>query len=140
MSVTPMFQERRCRRSQETYRAITFQLEHVLRLHGLRNFTLSDANGLVLASAGLEDESRALAAYAPVLAKCLSGQRRAAIEGRLAELVPMEQIEGLSMRSFFVDGQRLFLCLVGQQGGTLDSSLYRALTGIRRIYHQSMRA
>ena len=64
MSSTPfVMRERRTTRSEQAYQAITLQLEHVLRLHGLRNFTLSAANGLVLARAGHAEESEALAAY-----------------------------------------------------------------------------
>lgn len=139
MNVIPMIQERRCRRSEETYRAITFQLEHVLRLHGLRNFTLSDANGLILANAGHAEESHALAAYAPLLARATDRRRRAQVVDSIREVVPFSGEDAINVRSFFIDGDRLFLCIVGEGGARLDASLYRALTGIRRIYRQSLR-
>ncbi len=137
MSVIPLIPERRSRRSEQTYRAITFQLEHVWELHGLRNFTLSDANGLVLAGAGHGEESRVVAAYAPLVAKCLNRERRDAVLDEIRSLVPiLHGDEDLCVRSFFVDGERLFLCAVGDNGAGLDASIYRALTGIRRIYKQ----
>jgi len=141
MSVIPMIQERRCRRSASTYEAIFYQLEHVLRLHGLRNFTLSDANGLVLAQAGWDDESQTLAAYAPVLAKCTDRHRRDEVVEEMNTLLELGEDgeESVQARSFFVDGERLFLCLIGEPGAALDACLYRALTGIRRIFREDDR-
>ncbi|GEM_PF-1407859 len=139
MSVIPMIQERRCRRSASTYEAIFYQLEHVLRLHGLRNFTLSDANGLVLAQAGWDEESQTLAAYAPVLAKCTDRIRRDEVLEEMNTLLELEGEDSVQARSFFVDGERLFLCLIGESGAALDACLYRALTGIRRIFREDDR-
>ena len=137
MSATPItVRERRTTRSQQAYEAITHQLEHVLMLHGLRNFTLSGANGLVLARAGHAEESEALAAYAPMLAQCLNRTRRAEARQELSQVVTMREREEVTVRSFFVDGERFYLGLVGRAGTMLDASLYRALTGIRRIFSQ----
>ncbi len=141
MSTAPIvLRERRTTRSQEAYKAITMQLEHVLKLHGLRNFTLSAANGLVLARAGHAEESDALAAYAPVLAKCLDRTHRAEVLGELGEIVPIGAHDDITVRSFFIEGERFYLGLVGRAGTMLDASLYRALTGIRRIFQQHAKA
>lgn len=139
MSTAPMIlRDRRATRSEEAYLAITLQLEHVLRLHGLRNFTLSASNGLVLARAGHMEESEVLAAYAPVLARCLDRSRRSQVVAELGEAIPeISQDEDVSVRSFFIDGERFYLGLVGRAGTKLDASMYRALTGIRRIFKQS---
>lgn len=137
MSTAPIvLRERRTTRSQEAYKAITMQLEHVLKLHGLRNFTLSASNGLVLARAGHEEESEALAAYAPMLAKCLDRTHRSEVIEELGEVVPMGTQDDVTVRSFFIEGERFYLGLVGRAGTMLDASIYRALTGIRRIFQQ----
>lgn len=137
-NVIPMIQERRGRRSESTYEAIFYQLEHVLHVHGLRNFTLSDDRGLVLAQAGFGEESEALAAYAPVLARCADRTRREDVIDKIRALIEIHNVqERVHVRSFLVDGQRLFLCVLGESGAQLDACLYRALTGIRRIFRQS---
>lgn len=137
MSSTPfIMRERRTTRSEQAYQAITLQLEHVLRLHGLRNFTLSASNGLVLARAGHAEESEALAAYAPMLSRCLDRTVRQGVVEELGEVVPMGEQDSVTVRSFFIDGERFYLGLVGRAGTLLDASIYRALTGIRRIFKQ----
>ncbi len=138
MAVLPFSPERRGKRSSETYRAINFQLEHLFRMHGLRNFTLSDANGMILAHAGFLEESEAVAAYAPVLAKCTDRERRAQVIDKIGGHIPFDYSESLvEVRSFFVDGERLFLGVVGEGSAAVETAIYRALTGIRRIYKQS---
>mgnify|MGYP000568992911 CR=1 FL=1 len=138
MSSMPfLVKERRSTRSEEAYKAITHQLEHVLKLHGLRNFTLSASNGLVLAKAGHTEESEALAAYAPMLAKCLDRNTRNEVVEELGQVVPMGERDTVTVRSFFIEGERFYLGLVGHAGTLLDASLYRALTGIRRIFKQN---
>lgn len=133
-------QERRSRRSKETLKAITFQLEHVTSVHDLRNFTFSDETGLVLASSGHAEESELIAAYAPVLSNCADRERRAELIAKLSESMPELQESGLLIRSFYLDGTRYFLALVGEPGAQLDAAIYRALTGARRIYRQTLSA
>ena len=134
MTVMPISKERRSRRSEKTYQAIAYQLEHVLKIHGLRSFALSDSNGLVLARAGAPEEADALAAYAPVLAKCTDRGRRGEVLSQLGAIVDGAHEDNTEVRSFFVDGERLFLGLVGATGASLEAAIYRTLTGIRRIY------
>ena len=137
MAVMPISKERRARRSAKTYQAIAYQLEHVLKVHGLRSFALSDANGLVLAQAGCQEEADALAAYAPVLAKCTDRARRGEVISQLGSIVDGAREDNTEVRSFFIDGERLFLGLVGATGASLESAIYRTLTGIRRIYRSA---
>lgn len=139
MSVIPMIQERRTRRSEQTYQAIEYQLDYVLKLNGLRNFTLSSPEGLILANAGFDEESEALAAYAPLLAKCTDRDRRDQNVTRLGEVIELDD-EDIQVRSFVVDGEQYFLGAIGASNTQLDASIYRALTGIRRIFKQSFRA
>lgn len=133
-------QERRSRRSKETLQAITFQLEHVARVHDLRNFTFSDETGLVLASSGHAEESELVAALAPVLANCADRARRAELLDTLGATIPGLHHDGVLIRSFYLDGTRYFLALVGEPGAKLDAAIYRALTGARRIYRQTLSA
>lgn len=54
--------------------------------------------------------------------------------------MPDLQESGLLIRSFYLDGTRYFLALVGEPGAQLDAAIYRALTGARRIYRQTLSA
>lgn len=138
MTVIAFTQERRTKRSNHTYRAITYQLEHIFKVHGLRNFTLSDSNGLILAQAGHYEESEAVAAYAPVLAKCTDRDKRAHIVHNILQFIP-ESIEyAVEVRSFFLDGERLFLGILGHGEATAGVAMHKTLTGIRRIYTQNL--
>lgn len=137
MKATPMSFDRRLKRSENTHRAMTLQLEHILKLYGLRNFTLCDNNGLVIAYAGYVEESDAVAAFAPVLARCADRQKRSAIIRDALGQLDCAQSLDIQVRSFFLDGERLYLCITGEPGAQLDVGLYRAIEGLRRIYRET---
>lgn len=139
MNLVDFYAERRGRRSPQAHIAITYQLEHIFAQQQLNNFVLGDSRGLVLAAAGDADAATALAAYAPMLAAYQGNSRRGVFE-KLAMMVPGFRPDSLSIRSFDVDGETLFLCSVGRQSAARQASLYRAVTGIRRILDQTIAA
>ncbi len=132
MSVIKLRSERRRRRSQSTYEAIRLQLEHLYQQYGLRNFTLGDSRGLVLAHAGHAQESDVLAAYAPIIANCVDKTRRGDVIDKIQKFIPDANDGSVHVRSFDVDGETLHLTVVGHSGGK-HADLYRAVSGIRRI-------
>lgn len=132
MSVIKLRSERRRRRSKSTYEAIRFQLEHLYEQYGLRNFTLGDTRGLVLAHAGHPQEADVLAAYAPIIAKCANPDRRDEVIDKVRHFIPDASDKTVQVRSFDVDGETLLLTVVSHEGGK-HADIYRAVTGVRRI-------
>ena len=137
MTALPISLERRLERSANTQRAMTLQLEHVLKLYGMRNFTLCDQNGLVIAHAGYHEESDTIAAWAPLLAKCTDRHKRSRHLQQLLSQLDCAHDLDLQVRSFHLDGARLYLCIAGSPGAQLDVGLYRAVEGLRRIYRET---
>lgn len=137
MSVLELPPERRQRRSSQAGHAIMLQLEWIFEREGLRNFTLGDGNGLVIASAGQLSESDVLAAYAPLLARTFDRERRANIFSKIQQFMPDVDARSLHVRAFEIDGEPLYLALLGQPGVYQHVGLYRAITGVRRILRQS---
>lgn len=135
MSVIELKSERRRRRSSNTYEAIRFQLEHIFDMQNLRSFTLDDTRGLPLAWAGHSQEAEILCAYAPLLATCVDRERRAQIFERLRAFVPDASEQTLEIRTFTVDGETLHLCVLSHQS-VKHTDLYRAVSGVRRIFGQ----
>lgn len=136
MTVSPVMPERRQRRSPQTLTALTYQLQHIFEREGLRNFTLGDSKGLIIARAGDDIESEVLAAYAPLLAKSVDRRFRQQVLSRIEHMVPDINPESVHIRQFSVDGESLFLTLCGKPGVYRDVGLYRAITGVRRILDQ----
>lgn len=139
MNVVAIEPERRRRRSSNTYEAIRLQLEHIYKMQDLRCFTLGDTRGLTLASAGHSQEAEILCAYAPLLAGCVDRDRRAKIFDRLRQFVPDASERTLEIRTFTVDGETLHLCVLST-ASVKHSDLYRAVSGVRRIFGQSQKA
>lgn len=136
MTVFPFTAERRRQRSGQTLKALTYQLEHIFEREDLHNFTLGDSRGLIIAQAGDPRESEVLAAYAPLLAHSVSRRYRRQVLSRVNSVVPTITVDSIHVRQFTIDGQKLFLTLVGRPGVYKDVSLYRAITGVRRIFDQ----
>jgi len=136
MNVIDIGPERRRRRSSNTYEAIRLQLDHISKNQHLKNFTLGDNRGLTLAYSGESFESEILAAYAPLLAKCLDRSRRAQIFERLQQFVPFATEQNLQIRSFAIDGEVLHLAVLADNCAK-HTDLYRAVSGVRRILDQS---
>lgn len=139
MSLVDLYAERRIRRSPQAHTAIVYQLEHLFKTQGLSHFVLGDSRGLVLAAAGDPEAAAVLAAYVPMLAAS-RGRSRDESAAKLEAMLPGVSVESLSVRRFEVDGEPLYLCSVGQQQVTREASLYRAVTGIRRILDQAAAA
>ena len=136
MTALPNAQERRSKRSNLAHQAITFQLEYVLKQSGLRNFTLSDANGLRIAYAGHVQESDAFAAHAPKLANCPDKTKRRQISEQIIShfIGDVDPKMTLHARRFIIDNEPMYLCVAGVGGAQLETCMWRAVSGIRRIY------
>lgn len=137
MSVIPFVPERRRRRSANTYQAIKFQLEYIFGNQNLRNITVGDSRGLLLAYAGDAQDAQALAAYAPLIANCTNKTRYEDLLERVRTFVPEAAQDTFAFRSFVVDGEELHITLVGESGKLSHADLYRAVSGIRRIIDES---
>lgn len=140
MNATTPFSERRRRRSKKTLTALTYQLEHIFERESLHNFTLGDERGLVIAQAGDRHESEVLAAYAPMLAQTANARYRRQVMSRINSITPTITLDSIHVRRFTIDGEELYLTLVGRPGVYRDVGLYRAITGVRRILDQSAAA
>lgn len=140
MSVIEFSHERRRRRSNNTYEAIKFQLEHIFEKQGLRNFTLGDSRGLLLANAGRADDAHVLAAYAPVVAKCTTKSRYYDILEKIQDFVPEASANSVAFRTFVVDGEEMHLCILGEEGRLNHADIYRAVSGVRRILDEARKA
>lgn len=137
MALAPLTSaERRSRRSNETLTALTYQLEHSLMNENLRNISLGDSSGQGIAQAGDAFESEVLAAYAPLLSRSVNQRFRLQIFRRMEPLMPGVTLENIYVRQFDVDGETLFLTFCGDPGVARDVSLYRTITGVRRILSQ----
>ena len=136
MTVSIPVPERRRKRSHYTLEALTFQLQHIYEREDLHNFTLGDTRGLVIAQAGDIHESEVLAAYAPMLCKSAGSAHRHRVVARMNTVLPRITTDLIHVRHFRIDGQELYLTLLGRPGVYRDVSLYRAITGVRRIIDQ----
>lgn len=134
MSVIPF--ERRRRRSDNAFEAITLQLEYIHNEQQLNNFVLADENGLLIAHAGRADDAHALAAYAPVVAECQEKHDFFDVVDALREHVPEVNTSNLSVRTFDVDGYKMHLVLVGERRRLNHSNVYRAASGVKRILRE----
>lgn len=135
MSVIEFNSERRRRRSTSAYQAIRFQLQHIFDRRELRNFTLADSRGLILAHAGHTQEAEILAAYAPMLATTVDRLQRRNIMGHIRTFIPDANESSIAVRSFEVDGETLHLCVLGD-AAMKQTDIYRAVSGVRRIFTQ----
>jgi hypothetical protein len=113
--------ERRLRRSQDPYRALCLQLEHV-RLEGeLDALVVAIDNGLLIAGAGEQSVCEALGAIAPLLGSVdFNGRVPAPLVG-----------QSIEVRAISLDGEQVYLASVGRARG--DEWIARSAGGVRRI-------
>ena len=140
MTVINYPHDRRRRRSEQTYTAIRYQLEHIFENQSLDNFVLGDSHGLVLASAGEPSHATVLAAFAPLLHKHHGRISRKRIIDQMSRVLPDTDFESMTVRTFEVDGETLYLTSVGEESVKRQVGQYRAITGIRRILDQTAAA
>lgn len=133
MTVLALRPERRRRRSDQPLQALTYQLEHIFERNELHNFTLGDSRGLVIAQAGDIHESEILAAYAPMLARTVDRRYRRQVLSHINSVAPTINVDSIYVRRFRLDHQAFFLTLVGRPDIYRHISLYRAISGVRRI-------
>lgn len=135
MSVIPF--ERRRRRSTNTFEAIKLQLEYIFQEQGLTNFTLADERGLLIAHAGRTDDAHVFAAYAPVAAQCTDKERYYDLLERVRYNIPGVTASNIAFRTFEVEGHVMHLIIHGEAGRLNHANVYRAVSGVRRIFDES---
>ena len=117
-----MLSERRNRRSADREVALRYQMEHVREQGNLEALVLSDADGLVLASAGDSSVCEELGAYAPLLCHSPMGMR----------LPPLLRGGEVAVRSMSMHGSGFFVACLGG-GVARDALLDHSSRGAQRI-------
>ncbi len=116
-----MLEERRQRRSPDRALALRYQLEHTRDRGRLEALVLSDADGLVVASAGEAAICEELGAIAPLVPRTLG-----------SALPPLLVGGEVAVRPVSLQGQDLYLASLG--GNVARDALLAASTkGVRRI-------
>ena len=113
--------ERRRRRSQDPYRALCLQLEHVRAEGELDAIVVAMDNGLLVAGAGERSVCEALGAVAPLLGS-------PSFNGRVPGALVGQRIE---VRSVSLEGEKVFVASIGRFTG--DEWVTRSVGGVRRI-------
>ena len=113
--------ERRRRRSQDPYRALCFQLEHVRSEAELDAMVVATDNGLLVAGAGERSVCEALGAVAPLLG-------RPSFDGRIPGALIGQAID---VRSVLLGPDTVYVASLGRLPG--DPWIDRTIGGLRRI-------
>lgn len=123
--------ERRRRRSEETQQAMTYQLEHLVEeFEGIELMLLCDDHGLILASAGADEE----------VCQMFAVQARRLAEGEepdseLLVVKPDLDREQILCEAINLDEIPLYLCAVMEPTAEHAKAYERARNGIQRIYY-----
>jgi hypothetical protein len=113
--------ERRIRRSQDPYRALCLQLEHLRARGELDAMVVAIDNGLLIAGAGERSVCEALGAIAPLMSSpSFSGRLPGALEG-----------QSVDVRAVSLDGETVYIASVGRRGG--DAWFHESISAVRRI-------
>jgi hypothetical protein len=123
-----MGQEQRRKRSEETVKAITLQLEYVLEHYEMDLLVLADSLGLVIAFAGDRDAAEAFAAFAAPLSM------RAQLDASLEEFLPGVTRDRVLCEQLELDEIPLYLLAVMSPNVENAHGYERVRTGIQRIY------
>ena len=120
-----MIAERRNRRSSNLKSALEFQLAASMRRGEFDSLVLADETGLVIAAAGKDTESDALAAVSPKLAG----------NGRFwhGNLTTGASTITLSVKPVISDSGTMYLCAKGGLGGLVSEELHLSGRGVCRI-------
>ena len=113
--------ERRLRRSQDPYRALCLQLEHIRAEGELDAMVVAIDNGLLIAGAGERSVCEALGAVAPLL-----GSPR--FNGRIPGSLIGQRID---VRSISLEGETVYVASIGRT--VSEECLVRSSGGVRRI-------
>lgn len=113
--------ERRLRRSDNPYRALCLQLEHIRSEGELDAMVVAIDNGLLIAGAGERSVCEALGAIAPLMAS-------PSFNGRVPGSLVGQRID---VRSISLEGQKVFVACAGRS--VSDDWITRSIGGVRRI-------
>ena len=113
--------ERRLRRSEDPYRALCLQLEHIRAEGELDAMVVAIDNGLLIAGAGERSVCEALGAVAPLISSpSFNGPVPGALVG-----------QSIDVRSISLEGETVYVASVGRS--TSDEWMKRSIGGVRRI-------
>jgi len=113
--------ERRRRRSQDPYRALCLQLEHIRSDGELDAMVVAIDNGLIVAGAGERSVCEALGAVAPLLGT-------PSFNGRVPGPLVGQSID---VRSISLEGETVYVAAAGRSMS--EECLARSIGGVRRI-------
>lgn len=114
-------EERRLRRTQDPYRALCLQLEHIRAEGELDAMVVAIDNGLLIAGAGERSICEALGAVAPLVGS-------PSFDGR----VPCSLVgQSIDVRSISLEGETVYVASAGRT--TSDEWMKRSIGGVRRI-------
>lgn len=132
--------ERRRRRSNNAFEAITLQLQYILEEQGLTCFVLGDDRGLLVAHAGHDSDAHVLAAYAPVIAACNDKDEFFDALDGVGVHIPEVNAANVAFRTFEVDGHTMHLAIHNTGKSLNHADVYRAVGGVRRILNEQRAA
>jgi hypothetical protein len=113
--------ERRQRRSQDPYRALCLQLEHIRADGEFDAMVVAIDNGLIVAGAGERSVCEALGAVAPLVGSpWFDGRVPGALVG-----------QRMDVRAISLEGETVYVAAVGRS--TSDDWVARSIGGVRRI-------
>ena len=117
--------ERRIRRSNNTTRALSYQLEAARRAAGLEGMVIADDEGTMLAASG-------------DLRSCDEVAARLAIVGRKVPefhgvMFSDDASYSVSMKRFLIEDNELYMCAIGGHLAPRHSQMARSINGAHRI-------
>ena len=113
--------ERRRRRSENPYRALCLQLEHIRSEGELDAMVVAIDNGLLVAAAGERSVCEALGAVAPLLSSpSFNGRMPGSLVG-----------QSIDVRAISLEGETLYVATAGRSKS--EEYLARSIGGVRRI-------
>jgi hypothetical protein len=119
--------ERRQLRSERAQEALSLQLAHLQRNHGLLAFLLADADGFLLASAPAPFDLETVAAHCPLLA------RGAISLSELSQHFSTDHEIAVALLPVVYQGETLFLLAASPHGPQAAQAIRDAQSGILRI-------
>lgn len=117
--------DRRKRRSNNTTRALRYQLDMCRRASMLEGMVLSDEHGICLAQSGNVAACDEVAARLPLM-----GQKVRDFAGVMYSAERRYQVR---MRRFHVGQGELYVCAIGGRSDQRDRQVLRSITGVSRI-------
>lgn len=117
--------DRRKRRSNNTTRALGYQLDTCRRASMLEGIVVSDENGLCLAKSGNTDACDEVAARLPMMGR--------KVRDFAGVMYSAERGYKVRMRRFHVGQGELYVCAIGGRSDQRDRQVMHSISGVSRI-------